>query len=70
MNKKNEFMDQMVNNNLLAWILICMLRTYRTYNSTMKFLIYEFNYKLLNSAIFLKVTLGVTLNNIIPLNIF
>ena len=63
-------MDQMVNNNLLAWILICMLRTYRTYNSTMKFLIYEFNYKLLNSAIFLKVTLGVTLNNIIPLNIF
>ena len=63
-------MDQMVNNNWLAWILICMLRTYRTYNSTMKFLIYEFNYKLLNSVTFLKVTLGVTLNNIIPLNIF
>ena len=63
-------MDQMVNNNLLAWILICMVRTYRTYNSTMKFLIYEFNYKLLNSVTFLKVTLGVTLNNIIPLNIF
>ena len=63
-------MDQMVNNNWLAWILICMLRTYRTYNSTMKFLIYEFNYKLLSSVTFLKVTLGVTLNNIIPLNIF
>ena len=63
-------MNQMVNNNWLAWILICMLRTYRTYNSTMKFLIYEFNYKLLNSVTFLKVTLGVTLNNIIPLNIF
>ena len=63
-------MDQMVNNNWLAWILICMLRTYRTYNSTMKFLIYEFNYKLLNSVTFLKVTLGVTLINIIPLNIF
>ena len=63
-------MDQVVNNNWLAWILICMLRTYRTYNSTMKFLIYEFNYKLLSGVTFLRVTLGVTLNNIITLNIF
>ena len=59
-------MDQMVNNN---W-LICMLRTYRTCNSMIKFLIYEFNNKLLGGVTFLRVTLGVTLNNIISLNIF
>ena len=63
-------MDQMVNNNWLAWILICMLRTYKTYNSAMKFLIYEFNNKLLGSVIFLRVILGITLNNVIQLNIF
>ena len=63
-------MDQMVNNNWLTWILIYMLRTYRTYNSIMKILIYEFKYKLLSGVTFLGVTLGVTLNNIISLNIF
>ena len=67
---KNEFVDQMVKNNWLTWILICMFRTYRTCNSTMKFLIYEFNNKLLGGVIFLRVTFGVTLNNIIQLNIF
>ena len=63
-------MDRMVNNNWLTLILVCMLRTYRTYNSIMKILIYEFKYKLLSGVTFLGVTLGVTLNNIIPLNIF
>ena len=63
-------MDQMVNNNWLTWILIYMLRTYRTYNSIMKILIYEFNNKLLDSVILLRIRPGETLNIVTPLNIF
>ena len=47
-------MDQMVNNNWLVWISVCTLRTYRTYNPTVKILKYEFNNKLLSGEILLK----------------
>ena len=53
-------MDQMVNYIWLSWKLACILRTYRTCNSTVRFLKYEFNNKLLSSVILLKVALGVT----------
>ena len=53
-------MDQMVNNNWLAWILICMLRTYRTYNSTVWFSKYKSYNKLSVGVILLRVTPGVT----------
>ena len=50
-------MDRMVNNNIqLTWLL----RTYRTYNSTVRFSKYKFYNKLLVSVTLLKVTLGVT----------
>ena len=49
-------MDRMVNNNWLAWILVCMLRTDRTYNSTIEFVKYEFNNKLLGGVTLLKAT--------------
>ena len=63
---KDEFIDQMVNNIQLAW----MLRTYRTCILIMRFSKYEFHNKLLGSVTLLKVTPGVTLNNITPHNIF
>ena len=50
----------MVNYNWLAWILLYMLRTYRTCNSTVKILKYEFNNKLLDGVILFRVTQGVT----------
>ena len=53
-------MDQMTNYIWLSWKLACILRTYRTYNSTIKFSKYEFNIKLLNCVILLRVTPGVT----------
>ena len=53
-------MDWMVNNNWLALILVCMLRTYRTYNPMVKFLKYEFNNNLLGSVTLFKVILCVT----------
>ena len=53
-------MDRMVNNNWLTLILVCMLRTYRTYNSTVKFLKYEFNNKLLGGVTLFRVIPGVT----------
>ena len=40
--------------------LTCLLRTYRTYNSTMGFLKYEFYNKLLGGVTLLRVTLGIT----------
>ena len=40
--------------------LACMLRTYRTYNSTVGFLKYKFNNKILRGVILLRVILGVT----------
>ena len=39
-----------------------MLRTCRTYNSTLRFLKYEFYNKLLGGVTLLKVTLSVTLH--------
>ena len=50
----------MVNYIRLAWKLACILRIYRTYNSTVGFLKYEFNNKILGGIILLRVTLGVT----------
>ena len=46
----------MVNYIQLAWKLICMLRTYRTYNPTVGFSKYEFNNKLLGGVTFFRVT--------------
>ena len=63
-------MDLTVNYIRLAWKLVCMLRIYRTCNSTAGFSKYEFNNKLLGGVTLLKVTLSVTLNNVTPLNIF
>ena len=53
-------MDRMVNYIRLTWKLVCMLRIYRTCNSTVRFSKYEFNNKLLGSVILLRITLGVT----------
>ena len=50
----------MVNYIWLTWKLACILRTYRTCNSKVRFLKYEFNNKLLSSVILLRVALGVT----------
>ena len=52
-------MDQMVNYILLSWKLACILRTYRTCNSKVRFLKYEFNNKLLDGVTFFRVTSGV-----------
>ena len=41
-------MDRMINYIRLVLEFTCMLRTYRTYNSTVKFSKYEFNNKLLD----------------------
>ena len=57
---KDEFIDWMINYIKLAYKLACMLKIYRTCNSTVEFLKYEFNNKLLNDIILLKVILGVT----------
>ena len=53
-------MNRIVNNIQLTWKLIRMLKTYKTYNSTMRFSKYEFYNKLLDGVTFLRVTLGVT----------
>ena len=53
-------MDRMINYIWLAWNLACMLRTYRTCNLIVEFSKYEFNNKLLNGVILLRITLGVT----------
>ena len=53
-------MDRMVNYIRLAWKLVCMLRTYKTCNSTVRFSKYEFNNKLLGGVTLLRVILGVT----------
>ena len=54
---KYEFMDQMVNNIRLIWKLACILRTYRTYNSTVRFSKYKFYNKLLSGVTLYSVTL-------------
>ena len=50
----------MVNYIQLAMKLAYMLGIYKTRNLTVKFLKYEFNYKLLGGVTFFRVTLGVT----------
>ena len=52
---KDEFIDHMVNNIWLTWKLICILSTYRTCNSMVGFLKYEFNNKLLSGVTLLRV---------------
>ena len=47
-----------------------MLKTYRSWNSTVRFSKYEFYNKLLGGVTLLKVTLGKILNNVTLLNIF
>ena len=44
----------------LAWKLAYMLKTYRPCNSTVEFSKYEFNNKLLDDVILIRVILGVT----------
>ena len=53
---KNEFIDGMVNNIQVTW----MLRSYRTYNLMVRFSKYEFYNKLLNNVTLLRVILNVT----------
>ena len=50
----------MVNCTQLARKLACMLRKYRSCNSTVEFLKYEFINELLGGVTFLRVILGVT----------
>ena len=44
----------------MAWKLACMLRTYTTCNSTIRFAKYEFNNKLLGGVTFFTITTGVS----------
>ena len=53
-------MNQIVNYIQLASKLVCMLRTYRTCNSTVGFSKYELNNKLLGDVTSLRVTPSVT----------
>ena len=57
---KDEFIHRMVNNIQLTWKLAWKLKTYRTYNSTMRFSKYELYYKLLVGVTLIRVILGVT----------
>ena len=58
----------MINNIQLTWKLAWLLRTYRTCNLTMRFSKYEFYNKLLGSVTLLRLTPGVILSNVTPLN--
>ena len=53
-------MDWIVNNIQLIWKLTRMLKTYKTCNSTIWFLKYEFYNKLLDGVTLLRVTQCVT----------
>ena len=53
-------MDRIVNNIQLTWKLAWMLKTYRTYNSTVWFLKYELYNKLLGDVTLLRITLDVS----------
>ena len=57
---KYKFMDRMVNCVQLVWKLACMLKTYKTCNSTVGFSKYKFYNKLLGGVILLKITPNVT----------
>ena len=48
-------MDQMVNIIQLTWKLTQLLRSYRTYNSTIRFSKYKFYNKLLDGVILFRV---------------
>ena len=48
-------MDRMINYIRLVLEFTCMLKTCRTYNSTVKFSKYEFNNKLFDDVILLRV---------------
>ena len=63
-------MDQIVNNIQLTWKLAWMLRTYRIYNSTVKFSKYEFYNKLLDGVILLRITPGVNWIQLIYIYIY
>ena len=47
---KNEFINRMENYIQFTWKLACILRTYKTFNSTVGFLKYEFYNKLLGNV--------------------
>ena len=49
-------MDEMINNLLSAWKLICILKTYKTCNSIVKFPKYKFNNKLIGDITLFRVT--------------
>ena len=53
-------MDRMVNYIQLAWKSACMLKTYRTCNSTVGFSKYKFIDKLLGGVILFRIISGVT----------
>ena len=53
-------MDRMVNNIQLIWKLAWISRTYRTYNSTVKFSKNVFYNKLLGSVILLRIIPSIT----------
>ena len=53
-------MDHKVNNIQLVWKLACMLSTYRICNTTVGFLKYEFNNKLLGGVTFFRVMSSIT----------
>ena len=53
-------MNRMVNYIWFVWNLACMLRTYKTCNSTVGFSKYEFNNKLLSGVTLFRVIPGVT----------
>ena len=63
-------MDQMVNNIQLTWKLARMLQTYKTCNSMIEFLKYEFYNKLLEGVILLRVTSGITWTQLIYIYIY
>ena len=63
-------MDQMVNNIQLTWKLAWLLRTYRTYNSTVVFSKYKFYNKLLGGVTLLKIILDITLTQPIYIYIY
>ena len=55
-------MDWMINYIRFAWKLACILRIYRTYNSTVGFSKYKFYNKLLNGVTLLRVIPDITLS--------
>ena len=63
-------MDRMVNYIWLAWKFTYMLKTYKTYNLTVRFSKYEFYNKLLGGIILLRVALNITCIQLIYIYIY